>query len=321
MQQLGLAGLLPVIKIDKIENALPLGKALLAGNLPVIEVTFRTDAAEGAIKALSKEYANTMLIGAGTILTTEQVDRAIGAGARYIVSPGFNPKIVDYCQKKGVPITPGINTPSEVEQAAAMGLKILKFFPAEQAGGLDMLKAFASVYGAIKFIPTGGISAKNLAAYAKTSNVHAVGGSWIATPELINAKNWDKISILAREAVSILHSFKLAHIGLNLNEEKPATDMANVLANLFDMKANDGNSSLFVASPEFGNMFELMKKPFLGQYGHIAIYCNNVERAEDYLKTKGISFNEATRGSDSNGTKSIYFADEIGNFAFHLVRV
>jgi 2-dehydro-3-deoxyphosphogluconate aldolase/(4S)-4-hydroxy-2-oxoglutarate aldolase len=316
---LGLAGLLPVIKIDRVEDAVPLGKALLAGNLPVAEVTFRTEAAAGAIAALSKECPE-MLIGAGTVLTNEQVDRALDAGAKYIVSPGFNPKTVEYCLKKGVPITPGVTTPSAVEQAMSMGLKTLKFFPAEQSGGLDMLKTFATVYSGVKFIPTGGINAKNLAAYAKAANVHAVGGSWMVTPELINNKQWDKITLLAKEAVAVLHGFRIGHVGFNMNEADKAYETAEQLSQLFDMKTHDGNSSLFTASDVFGNQFELMKKPFLGTHGHVAVICNNVERAEAYLKGKGIKFKEDTRSGDHLGTKAVYFEQEIGGFAFHLLR-
>jgi 2-dehydro-3-deoxyphosphogluconate aldolase/(4S)-4-hydroxy-2-oxoglutarate aldolase len=259
IKQLGLAGLLPVIKIDKVEDALPLSEALLKGNLPVAEVTFRTAAAEKAIETIAK--ANTkMLLGAGTVLTTEQADRAIGAGAKYIVSPGFNPVVVEHCLKKGVSVTPGVTNPSLVEQAMAMGLEVLKFFPAEQSGGLEMLKTFSTVYPNAKFIPTGGVSIKNLSAYAKTANVHAVGGTWMVTADLINGKQWDKITALALEAVNTLHSFHVAHIGFNANTESNASSLTAQLASLFAMKTIDGNSSSFVSN--LGeNQFEIMKSP------------------------------------------------------------
>ncbi|MCL2520376.1 MAG: bifunctional 4-hydroxy-2-oxoglutarate aldolase/2-dehydro-3-deoxy-phosphogluconate aldolase [Spirochaetaceae bacterium] len=319
MDKLGAAGLLPVIKIDNVADAVPLSKALLAGNLPVAEITFRTDAAEGAIAAIHKELPE-MILGAGTVLTTEQADRAIGAGASYIVSPGLNPKVVEHCLKKGVPVTPGVTSPTEVELAMSLGLKLIKFFPAEQSGGLDMLKTFATVYGNVKFIPTGGISAKNLAAYAKATNVHAVGGSWMVTPELINGKKWDKITELATEAVAVLHGFHVGHVGINHTDEVAANSTMDILGKLFGLKKVDGNSAMFAANA-LGNQFELMKKMFLGKNGHIAIMCNNVDRACALLAKQGITFNEETRKGDAFGTKVVYLNEEIAGFALHLSRV
>ena len=151
----------PVVVLDDPKDALPLAEALMEGGLPCAEVTFRTEAAEESIRQMSREYPD-MLVGAGTVLTTEQVDRAAAAGARFIVSPGFDPEIVDYCLEKQIPVFPGCMTPSEVAQGVKRGLKVLKFFPAEQAGGLAMIKAMAAPYTTVKFMPTGGISAKNL---------------------------------------------------------------------------------------------------------------------------------------------------------------
>jgi 2-dehydro-3-deoxyphosphogluconate aldolase / (4S)-4-hydroxy-2-oxoglutarate aldolase len=208
MKQLGAAGLLPVIKIDREEDAVPLVSALLEGGLPVAEITFRTAAAAGAIQAINKALPSVIL-GAGTILTTRQVDEAMDAGAKYLVSPGFNPAIVEYALKKGIPMTPGTCTPSEVEQASALGLDILKFFPAEQFGGVAMIKTFYSVYPHIKFIPTGGVTIGNLAEYAKQPNIHAVGGTWMVHPDLIKNKDWAKITQLAAQAVTVLESVKV----------------------------------------------------------------------------------------------------------------
>lgn len=312
--KLGLAGLVPVIKIDNADDAVPLAKALIAGGLPVAEVTFRTAAAEEAIRRMSQE-APELMIGAGTVLTAEQADKAIAAGATYIVAPGFNPRVVERCLSKGVPVTPGISTPAEAEQAAAMGLKVLKFFPAEQAGGVAMLKTFNTVYPHLKIMPTGGISSKNLAEYAKQPNVHAVGGSWMVTAELINGKQWDKISALCQEAVQVLHSFKLAHIGINAAHEQEAQSVCALLSSMFGYKVKPGNSSIFLDAD-----FEVMKSPYLGKNGHIAIGCNNVDRAIAYFEQKGIRFNEESRRKEGEKTKAIYFADEIGGFALHLVK-
>ena len=169
LKELSLIGIVPVIKIDRVEDALPLAKALIDGGLPCAEITFRTAAAKDAIAAISKEYPE-MIVGAGTVLTKEQVDDAIEAGSKFIVSPGFNPEIVKYCQEKGCPIVPGINNPSGIEAALELGLTTVKFFPAEAAGGLKMLKAMAAPYGQLTFMPTGGINENNLLDYLKREN-------------------------------------------------------------------------------------------------------------------------------------------------------
>ncbi|MDR2588571.1 MAG: bifunctional 4-hydroxy-2-oxoglutarate aldolase/2-dehydro-3-deoxy-phosphogluconate aldolase, partial [Spirochaetales bacterium] len=153
---IGEIGLVPVIKIEDPKDAVPLAQALEAGDLPVAEVTFRTAAAEESIKRINAEVKG-MLLGAGTVLTVDQVKKAVAAGAKFIVSPGFNPKVVEYCVKENIPITPGINNPSGIEMALEYGLKVLKFFPAENSGGLAMLKAMAAPYGGVSFIPTGGV--------------------------------------------------------------------------------------------------------------------------------------------------------------------
>ena len=164
LQRIEEFGIVPVVKLDRAEDALPLGRALVEGELPVAEVTFRTDAAEEAIRLLSRDLPD-MLVGAGTVLTTDQVQRAVDAGAKFIVTPGFNPSVVDYCVSNDIPVTPGINSPSQIEMALERGLSVLKFFPAEQSGGLPMLKAMSGPYGAVRFIPTGGVGPENMVAY------------------------------------------------------------------------------------------------------------------------------------------------------------
>ena len=189
----------PVVVLDDPKDALPLAKALTEGGLPCAEVTFRTEAAEESIRQMSREYPD-MLVGAGTVLTTEQVDRAIAAGARFIVSPGFDPEIVDYCLEKGITVFPGCMTPSEVAQGVKRGLKVLKFFPAEQAGGLAMIKAMAAPYTTVKFMPTGGISAKNLKEYLACDKILCCGGSWMVKGDLIREGKFDRVKELAAEA-------------------------------------------------------------------------------------------------------------------------
>lgn len=189
----------PVVVLDDPKDALPLAKALTEGGLPCAEVTFRTEAAEESIRQMSREYPD-MLVGAGTVLTIEQVDRAMAAGARFIVSPGFDPEIVDYCLEKEIPVFPGCMTPSEVAQGVKRGLKVLKFFPAEQAGGLAMIKAMAAPYTTVKFMPTGGISAKNLKEYLACDKILCCGGSWMVKGDLIREGKFDRVKELAAEA-------------------------------------------------------------------------------------------------------------------------
>ena len=186
-------GIVPVVVLDDAKDAAPLAKALCEGGLPCAEVTFRTAAAEESIRIMAKEFPE-MLVGAGTVLTTEQVDRAVNAGAKFIVSPGLNPTVVKYCVDKGIPVTPGTSNPSDVEMAISLGLDVVKFFPAEQAGGINMIKAMAAPYTQMKFMPTGGINAKNINSYLAFDKILACGGSWMVKGDMIKAGEFDAIS-------------------------------------------------------------------------------------------------------------------------------
>ncbi|HHI5411340.1 TPA: bifunctional 4-hydroxy-2-oxoglutarate aldolase/2-dehydro-3-deoxy-phosphogluconate aldolase [Vibrio metoecus] len=201
-KQLSAMKIVPVIAIKRSEDAVQLAKTLVENGLPCAEVTFRTEAAAEAIRLMRQAYPE-MLIGAGTVLRTDQVDAAIEAGVDFIVSPGFNPTIVKYCQQRGVTIVPGVNNPSLVEQAMEMGLKTLKFFPASASGGTEMLKALNAVYP-VKFMPTGGISAANIQDYLAISRVLACGGTWMVPGQLIDEQNWPEIGNLVRKAVDAL---------------------------------------------------------------------------------------------------------------------
>ena len=202
LKQIGGIGIVPVIAISDAEKAVPMAKALLAGGIPCAEVTFRTDEAEESIRRIAAEVPE-VLVGAGTVLRPEQADRAVKAGAKYLVSPGFNPRVVSYCVEKGVPIVPGCATPSDMEAAMEFGLDVVKFFPAEQAGGLAYIKAAAAPYSGLRFIPTGGINAENLGKYLAFNRVLACGGSWMVTKELLNGDRFDEITRLCKEAVRI----------------------------------------------------------------------------------------------------------------------
>ena len=189
----------PVVVLDDVKDAEPLAKALVEGGLPCAEVTFRTEAAAESIRIMTDVYPD-MLVGAGTVLTTEQVDKAVGSGAKFIVSPGFDPEIVDYCIGKNIPVFPGCISPSEVAQAVKRGLKVVKFFPAEQSGGLAMIKAMAAPYHMLKFMPTGGINTENLKEYLACDKILCCGGSWMVKGDMIKAGEFEKIKKLTQEA-------------------------------------------------------------------------------------------------------------------------
>ena len=197
----------PVVVLEDAKDAVPLADALVKGGLPCAEVTFRTAAAEESIRLMCEKYPER-LVGAGTVLTKEQVDRAVAAGAKFIVSPGFDAEIVDYCLEKEIPVLPGCITPSEVAQAVKRGLKTVKFFPAEQAGGLPMIKAMAAPYTMVKFMPTGGISAKNLKDYLGFDKIICCGGSWMVKGDMIKNKEFDKIAEMTKEAVALAASVR-----------------------------------------------------------------------------------------------------------------
>jgi 2-dehydro-3-deoxyphosphogluconate aldolase/(4S)-4-hydroxy-2-oxoglutarate aldolase len=198
--QLASFGLVPVITIRDAADAPRLGEALLAGGLPIAEITFRTDAAERAIERLRVDHPR-LLIGAGTVLSVETVRRAIGVGAEFVVAPGFNATVVDYCLEQGIAIVPGVSSPTDIEAGLERGLGLLKFFPAEACGGIPFLDAIAAPYPGVSFMPTGGISLANLSGYLRSPRVVACGGSWIAPVETISAGRFDEIAGNAREAV------------------------------------------------------------------------------------------------------------------------
>lgn len=202
LRKIGEMGIVPVVVLNDSIDAKPLAQALCEGGLPCAEVTFRTEAAEASIQIMTEKFPD-MLIGAGTVLTIEQVDRAVAAGAKFIVSPGFNPDVVKYCIDNKILIIPGCANPSDVEQAISYGLEVVKFFPAEQAGGLAYIKAIAAPYVSMKFMPTGGINPKNVQEYLAYERILACGGSWMVKGDFINAKEFDKIKMLVEDAVEI----------------------------------------------------------------------------------------------------------------------
>ena len=307
-------GIIPVVVINDAKDAVPLAKALCEGGLPVAEVTFRTDAAEEAIRLMA-EACPEMLVGAGTVLTTEQVDRAVAAGAKFIVSPGLNPKVVKYCLDKNIPITPGTSSPTDIEAALELGLEVVKFFPAEQSGGIAKIKAMAAPYTKVRFMPTGGINAANLKSYLDFPKIVACGGSWMVSGDLIKAGNFEEIKRLTREAVNTMLGFELKHVGINATSEGEADDVAGSFEKLFGFAKKTGTSSVFA-----GSAIEVMKEPYLGAHGHIAIGTNYIERAIYHMELQGFEFDKETAKYKDGKLIAIYLKGELGGFAVHLVQ-
>lgn len=196
-------GIVPVIKLNNVEDAEALAKALIDGGVPAAEVTFRAEGADIVIKAMLDAYPD-MIVGAGTVLNLEQAKRAVAAGAKFIVSPGIDPEIVAYALEKGIVPLPGCVTPAEIQQALKFGLKVVKFFPAEQYGGLSTIKALSGPFGGLKFMPTGGIGLKNLGEYAANKSIAACGGSYMVTADLLDNRKWDEVTELCRQSVEIV---------------------------------------------------------------------------------------------------------------------
>lgn len=314
-KELSNIGIIPVVKINDAEKAVPLAKALAKGGLNAAEITFRTDAAEEAIKNIAKECPD-MLVGAGTVLTIEQAERALNAGAKFIVSPGFNPVVVKWCLDHGVTPLPGCTTPSEIEQALSLGLKVVKFFPAEQSGGLAKIKAMSAPYGGIKFMPTGGVSLDNVNSYLNDKCIIACGGSFMVKESFIDNENWNEITRLTRESVEIMLGLEVGHIGINHENLEEAQKTAEMLSILTGKEVKDGNKSMFVTS-----QFELMKAKGPGRCGHIAILTNNVDRAVYHLSARGVKFDESTATFNPDGTrKFIYLTEEYGGFGIHFIQ-
>ncbi len=315
LEEISKIGIVPVIALDRVEDAEPLAKALIDGGLPCAEVTFRTDAAEESIRIMASKFPE-LLVGAGTVLTTEQVDRAVNAGAKFIVSPGLNPKVVKYCVEKGIPVTPGTANPSDVEVAIELGLEVVKFFPAEAAGGLNMIKSMAAPYTNMKFMPTGGINATNLTSYLDFGKIIACGGSWMVNKDMMKNGDFDGIKKLTQQAVDTMLGFEMKHIGINAKDEEDADGIATALNQMFGFEKKVGNSSIFA-----GTGFEVMKKPYLGANGHVAIQTNYINRAIYHLEKRGFTFDMDTAKYDAKGNmKAVYFKGEFGGFALHLVQ-
>lgn len=314
LKQIAEIGIVPVIKLEDAENAVPLCKALKEGGLPIAEITFRTKAAKESIARVAKELPD-VLVGAGTVLSVDQVKQAVEAGAKFIVSPGFNSEVVQYCVDNSIPITPGCSNPSDLEMAVSMGLEAVKFFPAEASGGMKMLKAMSAPYSMLSFIPTGGINAENLSEYISFSKVLACGGTWMVKDDLINAGDFEGIKKLTKQAVETMLGFELAHVGINTENADESLAVTKRYAELFNMPVKEGNSSNFA-----GTGIEVNKSQGLGKHGHLAIRTNSLLRAVAYFNRIGVAIDMDTAKFKGDKMIAVYLKEEIGGFAVHLLQ-
>lgn len=315
VDEFGNVGIVPVIKLDKVENAEKLAKALRDGGINCAEVTFRAKGADEVIRRMTKAYPD-MFVGAGTVLTCEQADAAYAAGAKFCVAPGLNPKVVKHCLDSGIPFAPGLSSASEIEQALELGLDFVKFFPAEQAGGLQYIKAVCGPYTTMRFMPTGGINPDNLNTYLSYNKIVCCGGSWIVPSKLLDEENWEGITALCKEAIAKMLDFKVVHVGINCKDAAEAESVADKFDDAFGFAKKVGNSSVFASS-----YVECMKSPFRGDMGHIAISTNSVKRAVYQLKMKGYEADQSSFKYDKAGNLTVaYLKDQFGGFAVHLVQ-
>ena len=308
-------GIIPVIKIEDAGKAVPLAEALAFGGLNIAEITFRTECAAEAIKKISAAFPD-MLLAAGTVLTVEQVKSAVDSGAQVIISPGFSENIVSYCMKNNLIVIPGCSSAGDIERALSMGIDVVKFFPAEASGGLDMLKALSAPYSQVKFIPTGGITENNLVDYLSHKSVLACGGSFMVKEEYIRNSEFDKIRDLTTNTVQKMLGFDLAHVVINCENTEQAERDSSKIESIFGLKKTDAGASVTNA-----DILHFMKSRSYGKNGQIAICSNFIERAVFYLKEAKKEFIDESARFDSDGKLIwIYLDNIVGGFAIKLVR-
>ena len=308
-------GVLPVIQVPNPEDAEPLAQALSDGGLPLIEITFRNGSAEKSVALIRKAFPD-MIIGAGTILDAATADLAVKAGADFLVSPCFNPRVAEFCKAQSVPYIPGCVTPGELERGIEAGLNIFKFFPAEPNGGLEAVKLLAGPYGGTGFLPTGGISFDNLPDYLSFNCIAACGGSFMATASQIAAHDWNSIRESCKRAVDISLGFELAHVGINCTSSDSAVSGASDIAKIFLLDVIEGKSSVFA-----DRAVELMKAPYYGSRGHIGFSTRSATRALAWFRRNRIPVREESiRYYDNGHVKSAYLTMEIEGHAFHIVQ-
>ena len=314
LSRLAAAGVVPVVVLDNAADAVPTAKAMVAGGIDVMEITFRTAAAADSIRAVAAEVPE-MLVGAGTVLNLEQCKLAVECGAKFIVSPGYDEETVAWCVENGVAVTPGCVTPTEIMAALKHGLKVVKFFPANVYGGLNAIKALSGPFVGLKFIPTGGVNQQNLGEFVSNPSIHAVGGSWVCPKADIAAHNFDKITQLCAEARRGVMGFELAHVGINCENADDSLAVCNELEKAFDFEVKTGNSSNFASTG-----VEVMKSMYLGKNGHLAVRTNKIETAVAELEKRGFAVDMGTAKYKGDRMAAVYLKNEIGGFAIHLLQ-
>ena len=314
LSRLAAAGVVPVVVLDNAADAVPTAKAMVAGGIDVMEITFRTAAAADSIRAVAAEVPE-MLVGAGTVLNLEQCKLAVECGAKFIVSPGYDEETVAWCVENGVAVTPGCVTPTEIMAALKHGLKVVKFFPANVYGGLNAIKALSGPFVGLKFIPTGGVNQQNLGEFVSNPSIHAVGGSWVCPKADIAAHNFDKITQLCAEARRGVMGFELAHVGINCESADESLTVCEELEKAFDFEVKTGNSSNFASTG-----VEVMKSMYLGKNGHLAVRTNKIETAIAELTKRGFAVDMDTAKYKGDRMVAVYLKNEIGGFAVHLLQ-
>ena len=314
LERLSRSGIVPVVVLESAEDAVDTARALLAGGIDVMEITFRTAAAAESIRRVSQEVPE-MLVGAGTVITLEQCRLAVDCGAKFIVAPGYDEEVVSWCCESGVAVTPGCVTPTEIMMALKHGLKVLKFFPANVYGGLSALKALAGPFGGVKFIPTGGVNAANIAEFAASPFVHAVGGSWICPKADIAAHNYEKITALCLQSRNAMLGFEMAHVGINCPDEESSAQVAGSFDAAFGFGVKYGNSSNFA-----GSGVEVMKSVYLGEKGHIAVRTNKMDAAIAELERRGFTADMETVKYKGGKLIAVYLDGDFGGFRVHLLQ-
>ncbi len=314
MERLSGSSIVPVVVIEDVNQAIPTAEAMMRGGVDVMEITLRTAAGLDAIRTVA-EHCPDVLVGAGTVVNLTQCKEAVAAGAKFIVSPGFDREMVAWCVEHDIVVTPGCVTPSEIMQALALGVNVLKFFPANVYGGLDAMKALSGPFGGVRFIPTGGVSAQNLGEYLAEPFIFAVGGSWICAKKDISEGNFDKIEKLCAEARATALGFELAHIGINCPDAEASMQVVQQFEKAFGFAVKQGASSNFT-----GSGIEVMKSVYLGEHGHIAVRTNNIYRAIYALKKRGYEADPETAKYKGEAMIAVYLKDSFGGFAVHLLQ-
>ncbi len=304
-------GLLPLVNVTDPSKAAPIAQALSKGGIDAVEVTLRDATAYESLANVRKACPNG-LVGAGTVHNAEEAAKAIDLGADFIVAPGVCPKTIELCQEKNVAIIPGATTATEIELARSLGLNVVKFFPADVAGGLKAIKALRGPFSDVRFVPTGGITLDNMKPYVENSAVLAIGGSFMTPAAAIANGDWDAISAVAEQTIDASLGFTMGHVGINCQNVDEANSTASEFAKIFRFNTREIDISFFG-----GSAVEAMKKPSFGANGHIAIATNSMTRAVYHLERRGYKF-RFFKNNPQGQMIAAYIENEIGGFAIHL---